>query len=94
MTFKSNSLPLLAAATLMLLAGHAIAADEGISVTGVATVKAKPTEVEIDGTISGEGELANDASVKYHDSKKKATAAIDNLKNPDLTLEIRRIGSS
>jgi uncharacterized protein YggE len=64
-----------------------MATDEGISVTGTATVKAKPTEVIIAGTISGEGELANDASVKYHDSKKKALAAIDNLKNPDLSME-------
>jgi uncharacterized protein YggE len=72
---------------LLISTGTSHAADEGISVTGIATVKAKPTEVEIDGTISGEGELANDASVKYHDSKKKVTAGIEAMKNPDLTLK-------
>jgi len=75
------------AAAALAFPTRALAADEGISVTGSATVKAKPTEVIIAGTISGEGELANDASVKYHDSKKKVTAAIDNMKNPDLSME-------
>ena len=79
-------LPIFTAAVLFLGAGVALA-EEGIAVTGTATVKSKPTEVEITGTITGEGELANDASVKFHDAKKKATDAIDNLKNPDLTLE-------
>jgi uncharacterized protein YggE len=66
---------------------QANAADEGISVTGTATVKAKPSEVLIAGTVSGEGELANDAKVKYVDGKKKAIAALDNLKNPDLSVK-------
>jgi len=62
-------------------------AEDGISVSGSATVKAKPTEIDIIGIVSGEGELANDASVKFHDTKKKALAALDNLKNPDLSVE-------
>ena len=76
-----------ALAFILLFTQQATAADEGISVEGIATVKAKPAEVLIAGTISGEGELANDASVKYHDSKKKALAAIDNMKNADLSLK-------
>jgi uncharacterized protein YggE len=76
-----------ALAFILLFTQQATAADDGISVEGIATVKAKPTEVLIAGSISGEGELANDASVKYHDSKKKALAAIDALKNPDLSVK-------
>ncbi len=83
-------MPILTAAVLLLPAlskGGEPQNNEGITVTGTATVKGKPTEVEISGTITGEGELANDASVKFHDNKKKITAAIDALKNPDLTME-------
>jgi len=79
-------MPILTAALLLLPATFAVAED-GISVTGTATVKGKPTEVEITGTITGEGEVANDASVKFRDGKKKATEAIDNLKNADLTMQ-------
>jgi uncharacterized protein YggE len=71
---------------LLIPVSFAQAAEEGISVTGTATVKARPTVIEITGTISGEGELANDAVVKFRDSKKKVIAAFDNLKNPDLTV--------
>jgi uncharacterized protein YggE len=53
----------------------------------VGTVKAKPTVVQIESNVSGEGELANDASVKYRDAKKRAVAALDALKNPDLSVE-------
>jgi uncharacterized protein YggE len=64
-------------------------ADEstGISVVGVGTVKGKPNVVEISATVSGEGELANDASVKFRDTRKKATAALEALKNPSLSVE-------
>jgi uncharacterized protein YggE len=65
----------------------ATADDAGITVDGTATIKAKPSELRIVGTISGEGELANDASVKFHDLRKKALAALDGLKNPDLSVE-------
>jgi uncharacterized protein YggE len=66
---------------------RAEAAPEGIAVSGTGTVKAKPSVVELGGTVSGEAELANDASVKYHDTKKKAVAAFEALKNPDLSVE-------
>ncbi len=36
--------------------------------------------------LSGEGELAADASVKYNDLKKKAVAALEALKDPNLSL--------
>jgi uncharacterized protein YggE len=85
--FASRRRILFGIACILLLNHAAFATDDGISVSGEATVKGHPTEVIIDGTISGEGELANDASVKYHDSKKKATAAIDNLKNADLSMK-------
>ena len=82
---KRSLMPLFVA--VLLLSGSSLAqAEAGISVTGTATVKGKPTEVEISGTITGEGELANDASVKFRDGKKKATDAIANLKNEDLTM--------
>jgi uncharacterized protein YggE len=86
MTLHRKLFPLMAIALLALPLSPALAGDEGISVTGIATVKARPSEVEIAGTVSGEGELANDASVKYHDSKKKVTAGIEGLKNPDLSI--------
>jgi uncharacterized protein YggE len=89
MNAKSNLklMPMLIAALLLVPAVGANAADEGISVTGTATVKGKPTEVEITGTITGEGEIANDASVKFRDNKKKATDAIVNMKNADLAID-------
>jgi uncharacterized protein YggE len=61
--------------------------DAGITVAGVGTVKGKPTMVEIASSVSGDGELANDASVKYRDAKKRAIAALDALKNPDISVE-------
>ena len=73
-------------------AAAAVAEDAGITVTGTGTVKGRPTVVQIDGTVSGEAELAADANVKFRDSKKKAVAAVDNLKNPDLTLEFEGSG--
>jgi uncharacterized protein YggE len=85
--FKHSLMMMVATGLLLMPATLASAAEEGIAVTGSATVKGKPTEVEITGTVTGEGELANDASVKFHDAKKKATAAIDNLKNADLSIE-------
>ena len=85
---RSRSVHFFAATIPLLLAIPMLAhAEDGITVTGSGTVKGKPTVVEISGTISGEGELANDASVKFHDTKKKATTAIENLKNPDLTMQ-------
>jgi uncharacterized protein YggE len=80
----------------LLLALTTVARGEdnsgGISVTGTGTVKGKPSEVTMQASISGDGELANDASVKYRDVKKKATSAFDTLKNPNLSVEFK--GSS
>jgi uncharacterized protein len=74
-------------AVSVLAAAAARAGDTGITVAGVGTVKGKPTVVEIGSSVSGEGELANDASVKYRDAKKRAVTALDALKNPDLSVE-------
>lgn len=79
-----------------LFAGTAPAgADEnagGISVSGSGSVQGKPSVVEMEATISGEGELANDASVKFRNTRKNAAAALEALKIPDLSIEFR--GSS
>jgi uncharacterized protein YggE len=88
-TFDVRCSHLILSALALLFAINSIARadDPGISVSGTATIKAKPTELQIVGTISGEGEVANDASVKFHDLRKKALAALDGLKNPDLSVE-------
>jgi uncharacterized protein YggE len=65
-------------------------ADEnstGITVTGVGTVKVRPSVAEIRSTVTGDGELAADANVKYLDARKKAIASIEAMKNPDLSVE-------
>ena len=73
---------------LLALPRAAIAEDNGgISVTGTGMAQTRPSTVEIDGTVAGDGELAADAMVKYRDTKKKALAAIDALKIPGLTVE-------
>lgn len=80
----------LAAIGVVLLAGTSIAAaatDEGIVVRGDGSAKARPTQVEMAATLSAEAPLAADALVKFHDAKKRAIAAIEALKNPDLTVE-------
>jgi uncharacterized protein YggE len=63
------------------------ATSSGITVTGVGTVKIRPSVAEIRSTVSGDGELAADANVKYLDARKKAIASIDAMKNPDLSVE-------
>jgi uncharacterized protein YggE len=68
-------------------AAASAAEDMGITVGGAGTVKGHPAVVEIGARISGEGELAGDASVKFHDTKKKAIAALDALKDPNLSVE-------
>ncbi len=87
MKTRSGKFVVLLFAGVLSVGGIARATDEGISVSGIGTIKARPTEVEIDGLVTGEGELANDASVKFRDSRKKAIATIENLKNPDLSIE-------
>ena len=61
--------------------------DSGISVVGTGTAKARPTQVEIECTLSGEAELAADATVKFRDAKKRAVAAINGMKNADLAVK-------
>jgi uncharacterized protein YggE len=61
--------------------------DQGITVVGNGTAKGKPTIIEMSAHVSGEGELAGDARVKYQDAKKKGLAALDALKNPDLSVQ-------
>ncbi len=67
-------------------AENARGGEEGIIVQGAGSAKARPTEVEISGSISAEAELAADATVKFRDAKKRALAAFAALKNPDLTV--------
>jgi uncharacterized protein YggE len=62
-------------------------AGEGITVSGNGIAKAKPTMIEVEAHVAGEAELASDARVKYQDAKKKGLAALDALKNPDLSVE-------
>jgi uncharacterized protein YggE len=78
---------LCAVVAVLFAIASARADDAGITVAGVGTVKGQPTVVEIGSSVSGEGELANDASVKYRDAKKRAVAALDALKNPDISVE-------
>jgi uncharacterized protein YggE len=66
----------------------------GITVTGSGTVKSKPTEVEIGAMVSGEAEITNDAMVKYRDAKKRALAAIEGLKLPNLAVESNGVSVS
>ncbi len=61
-------------------------ADDGIVVRGSGSASGRPTQVEMSGTISADAELAADAVVKFRDAKKRALAAIEGLKNPDLTV--------
>jgi len=83
-------LPLAAiCAAALCLAGepHRALADDGIVVRGNGSATARPTQIEISATLSGEAELAADAMVKFRDAKKRALAAIASLKNPDLAIE-------
>ena len=75
-------------AVMMLLAlPRASAEQTGITVLGSGVAKGKPTQVQIEATVSGEAELTNDAMVKYRDAKKRAIAAVEGLKLPNLTVE-------
>jgi uncharacterized protein YggE len=75
----------MAVLALVVMCG-VVSAEDGILVQGSGEAKGKPTEVEITATLSGDSELAADAIVKFHDAKKKALAAIEALKNPNLTV--------
>ena len=77
-------------ATLAVLAASLFAgrarADDGIVVQGSGVAKARPTQVEINGVLSAEAELAADATVKFRDAKKRALAAFAALKDPNLSI--------
>src|SRR4051812_36487033 len=62
-------------------------AGEGISVAGSGEVKAKPTTVELNATVSGDAELAADAIVKYRDARRRAVEALNGLKLEGLKVE-------
>jgi uncharacterized protein YggE len=74
---------------LLLWAMPALAgeSDPGITVIGTGIAKGKPSIMQFEANVSGNGELASDAKVKYEDAKKKGLAALDGLKNPNLTVE-------
>src|SRR5947207_7984909 len=94
-----DHLRLIAAAALcvvlsLTLALPARAADEaqgisgaGLTVSGTAWGRGKPSVVEIGTTVSGDAELTADAVVKYRDAKKRAIAAIEGMKLPGLSVE-------
>ena len=51
----------------------------GITVMGVGKIDAKPTIVELTGTINGEAELAGDAVTKFRGNRQTAIEAIEAL---------------
>jgi uncharacterized protein YggE len=67
---------------------------QGITVSGSAEVKIKPDQVVIGAVVSGEAELTNDAMVKYRDAKKRAIAAIEALKLPNVKVEASGVSVS
>jgi uncharacterized protein YggE len=75
------------AAALVIVCSPGARADEGITVAGVGTAKAKPTVVEIGATVTGEAELTADAMVKYRDAKRRAIEKLQGLKIASLTIE-------
>ena len=82
--------PIAALALLLALAALrpvSVWAD-GISVSGTATVHAKPTVVEIVGIVAVDAELASDARVKFFDARKKAVDTIQALHEPDPTFKL------
>lgn len=60
---------------------------KGILVAGTGVAKAKPTVVELGGTVTGDAELASDAITKYRDNRQRAIDAIENLKIEGLKIE-------
>ena len=69
----------------MVLSSMAFA-DEGIIVRGSGSASARPTEIEMSATLTGEAELAADARVKFRDAKRRAMAAMAGLKDPELSV--------
>lgn len=75
------------AASVFAQAPAAPAGGEGISVSGVAEAKGKPTLVEIGTTVAGDSELAADAIVKYRDARRRAVEALQGLKIEGMRIE-------
>ncbi len=95
-THRSSRGGLLLAGLLLALVGAVgeAAAQEvvpggggGISVAGSGEVKGKPTVVESTATVSGDAELAADATVKYRDARRRAVEALGGLKLEGLKIE-------
>jgi uncharacterized protein YggE len=61
--------------------------NRGILVSGTGEAKARPTVVELGGTVTGDAELASDAITKYRDNRQRAIDAIENLKIEGLKIE-------
>lgn len=83
-----------AAVMALMLIGVATAAMAGdtLTVTATGVARAKPTQVELTASVSGEAELAKDALVKYRDSKRRAIEALGKLEIKDLG--VRELGVS
>jgi uncharacterized protein len=62
---------------------------EGFTVTGKASVMAKPNVVEIDLSVSAGSELTADAIVKYRDARRKLRDAFTTLKLGNIAVEER-----
>ncbi len=78
--------------TALLLATWLVATTQaveksGITVMGVGKVDAKPSIVELTGTINGEAELAGDAVTKFRGNRQSAIEAIEALEIAGLTIE-------
>ncbi|WP_337174078.1 SIMPL domain-containing protein [Paludisphaera sp.] len=63
--------------------------DEGLSVVGKGSARAKPTAAEIDLDVSATAELTGDAIVKFRDAVKRVRDAFAALKLPDVAIEER-----
>lgn len=73
----------------VVLGGVCHAEDPGISVMGSGSAKARPSVVEINATISGEAELARDASVKQRDARQRVVDAMEKVKDVSVAVESR-----
>lgn len=73
---------------LGLLPVAASAAEtSGITVVGIGKVEARPTVVEMSGTVQGDAELAGDAVTKYHGNRQSAIDALNALEIEGLTID-------
>jgi uncharacterized protein len=68
-----------------------VAVERGITVSGTGVVMARPTQVEIDVSVSAAAELTADAIQKYRDSLRRTTEAFKKLEMKDLIIEEREL---